>query len=362
MASGAASIRIGNRGALFSEFRQKLFDIDGYAETMLAHLEQGATARELIQSFINSGIETSRSAYLVRSLLALWSKEGLVTANFGRVSQLPFNQSIGLGGVEICLSYGNASLENLIAPIFDHLRIVVGASPISSYHIYEDEDLVLVVRDALLKTIVAKSHAVSTIKACIVDDILNAQHRIALHTASLALDGRCLLLSGPPGAGKSTLAVALASAGWSYASDDIVLLDERGRAQGVAFNPTLKMGSWELLHCQRRAIAHATVHDRADGERVRYPALPTPVRLDPLPVGMIVFLSRAPSADARLCPVDPLAALTALMQGAYSKSGRTRTADLEMLIGLVTDATCLELHYAELDDAVRLLTDAVRTA
>ena len=61
----------------------------------------------------------------------------------------------------------------------------------------------------------------------------------SLHAAGLAAkDVEGVLLVGPSGSGKSTLAIGLIRAGWSYLSDDAVLL--RHGSQGI-----------EALACRR---------------------------------------------------------------------------------------------------------------
>ena len=50
--------------------------------------------------------------------------------------------------------------------------------------------------------------------------------RFELHSAALTSpSGRSVLIAGPSGSGKSTLSVHLASAGWSYMTDDVLVLD-----------------------------------------------------------------------------------------------------------------------------------------
>lgn len=50
--------------------------------------------------------------------------------------------------------------------------------------------------------------------------------RFELHSAALtAPAGGSVLIAGPSGSGKSTLSVHLASAGWSYVTDDVLVLD-----------------------------------------------------------------------------------------------------------------------------------------
>lgn len=50
-----------------------------------------------------------------------------------------------------------------------------------------------------------------------------------LHAACLAKDGKGLLLVGPTGSAKSTLALTLVKAGWNYLSDDMVVIRQTSR-------------------------------------------------------------------------------------------------------------------------------------
>src|SRR5262249_29058989 len=56
--------------------------------------------------------------------------------------------------------------------------------------------------------------------------ILRLRHVVSLHASAVAVDGRAIALIGPPGAGKSTTAAALAERGVAVLSDDIVPLKE----------------------------------------------------------------------------------------------------------------------------------------
>jgi hypothetical protein len=66
-----------------------------------------------------------------------------------------------------------------------------------------------------------------------------------LHSAGVVdpHDGKGVLIVGPSGSGKSTLAVQLASAGWSYLSDDELLLSfDEGAVEARGFEPDTVFG------------------------------------------------------------------------------------------------------------------------
>lgn len=70
---------------------------------------------------------------------------------------------------------------------------------------------------------------------------LRQRCRFELHSAAL-IDpdtGRGLLIVGPSGSGKSTLAIHLASAGWPFLTDDVLLLEREGG----------EVTAWPLRRC-----------------------------------------------------------------------------------------------------------------
>jgi hypothetical protein len=74
-----------------------------------------------------------------------------------------------------------------------------------------------------------------------------------LHSAGVVdpCDGKGVLIVGPSGSGKSTLAMQLASAGWSYLSDDELLLSlDDGAVEARGFRSFFAMSkSGPLKHC-----------------------------------------------------------------------------------------------------------------
>ena len=63
----------------------------------------------------------------------------------------------------------------------------------------------------------------------LVEEALRRSDAIAIHSAAVGKDGRAIVVVGESGAGKTTLSLQLASDGWGYLTDDVVVLDPRGR-------------------------------------------------------------------------------------------------------------------------------------
>jgi hypothetical protein len=204
--------------------------------------------------------------------------------------------------------------------------------------------------------VIGASQTAPFIKALLVEEVLAAAPpNIALHTACLGHRNRALLLSGPPGAGKTTLTVALSRSGFDYVSDDITLLGTDGRVQGVPFPPAIKKGAWPLLDCHCADIAALPVHMRLDDVPVRYLAVPRPPRSAWMDSGWIVHLHRVAGAGPELRKLDPVGALVQLMGEAHSSAGAATIDEMRALIALVEGARCFDLIYSDLDAAIEAL-------
>lgn len=139
---------------------------------------------------------------------------------------------------------------------------------------------------------------------------LRQRGRYLVHAAGVVdPSGRAWLLSGDSGNGKSTLAYALARAGWTVLGDDGVLLERRG--EGLVAHP------WRepLRVSEQLAAEFPEIADDARG-----PAADDPRRRVSLAmrgagcasVAAIVLVERA--AEFSIDPVTPLAALAALVR------------------------------------------------
>lgn len=187
----------------------------------------------------------------------------------------------------------------------------------------------------------------------------------ALHAAALGAGGRCLLLPGRSGAGKSTIAAGLMSAGFTVLGDDTAVIAEG--AAGIRPLPlpiALKAGSWMLLKDRVAGLFDLPIHWRPDGKAVRYVVPPVVACPAPetrvLPVGWIVFPVFAPDCRPALEPVGAGAVLKRLMAGLAPLGAGLTPATLDCLIDWIGTVPCYELRYSALDDAVGTLGELCR--
>ena len=134
------------------------------------------------------------------------------------------------------------------------------------------------------------------------DLIGSVQAAFVLHGTSVARGGRAMLLCGPSTFGKTTLAVHLATRGFSLLGDDITLLRRHdGQVVPALRSLNLRPGTrstlpHEAVSRARQAIrdAGSPIDDRADGEWAIDPARWPGLAPDPCPLAVVVVLQ--PSA------------------------------------------------------------------
>jgi hypothetical protein len=163
-------------------------------------------------------------------------------------------------------------------------------------------------------------------------------------------------VNGPPGAGKTTLAVHLIEAGFGYAADDVVLIAPDARVTGLLFAPALKSGAWAMIEKFRPDLRDSAVHCRLDGKRVRYLDVPRTVNAS-MPVGWIVFVKRVSRVPAELAPLGQLETISRMIDGSYSADGRLTDQAFHAIKAMLTNAKSFELQYCDAAQARDVLLD-----
>ncbi len=181
-------------------------------------------------------------------------------------------------------------------------------------------------------------------------------HRfLIIHAAVVDRAGRAVLLSAPPGSGKSTLCAALVSRGWRLLSDELALIrPEDGCLRATARPISLKNESIEVVtrfapgsvigpktkDTQKGTVAHLRAPSDSVS-RIKEPSKPR----------WIVFPKYLAESSTQITPVPKARAFMELAINAFND--RIMGAQgFETLAGAIESCGCYELTYSDLDQAI----------
>lgn len=182
--------------------------------------------------------------------------------------------------------------------------------------------------------------------------------RLCLHCAAVEVDGNVLIFPSTEQAGKSTLAVQLASCGFRLFADDVLPICETAlQAMSLGIAPRLRLPLPPTAGAAFRDFVdeHAGPHDHEFAYLALPPALLAPYGARAA-IGNFVLLDRQVSASPRLTPVPGASGLHQLIVQNFASDG-TAIRTVDRLHGLLRRAPCFSLTYSDLGEAAAFLRD-----
>lgn len=185
----------------------------------------------------------------------------------------------------------------------------------------------------------------------------NLAHFVQLHAAGLVSAEKALLLSGPPGSGKTSLALSMLRRGWKCLSDEIMLIDPVSETiwpfpRNFHIN---RKSMWMFPDMPLKENAQA---DCDSGRKIRFD--PGEVISDwvsgPSRPEWIVFPKYEAGCSGELLPLGETEALSLLLPQAINSADHGKRG-LDFLLSLIHDFRCYRLITGDLNTATCLLED-----
>jgi len=176
-------------------------------------------------------------------------------------------------------------------------------------------------------------------------ELLKAHRRYSLHAACVAAGERGILVAGPSGAGKTTLAVALAYAGLSFLADDMVFLSPTDAGITVlGFADEVDVTDQTMaMFPALRPVARPQLAGGGKWSLRLEDACAAPVRLACRPA-LLVLARVGNGDDSRIAPLSASEALIELTPNLLLTDALASQAHLGVLAQLADTTTCVRLE------------------
>jgi hypothetical protein len=364
-------------GVLFDAAQGRLYALNPAATMTWLCIRDGLSGEESTLALANAlEVDLAIAAEWVRASMDVFQKFGLLeTARSTdappapRIPQTSLKSSAPAARREPCAEYRLfeqvlhlsappgplAAVESLLAPLrSDPAGQKQDGCPDIGIDIVARGDQWDIMVGGQLKATCESASIVARVERLLIQTVVAATpHLLTLHAAALQRDGGPLLLAGPSGAGKTTMSLALARAGWSFGSDEIVLLGRAQDLRALPLPPCVKASSFPLIESWFPELRSAPEHERY-GHIVKY----LPVKSMPLSGmrGSVVFVGFDPRDPNQIQPLDPFSALERLLAQCVFVPPEFQHDDVAQLLRWHSGQNYYDLSFCDCDAAVAILT------
>lgn len=343
-------------GIVFSEAAQEIYELNAAATWIWCQLDEGIAFDDLPRALTATfGFEEAKAQHYLSETLKTWKDLGflngkealkersssirkarapsptsslprrLLNAIKGR--RLPQNSRRPIAAYsalsqDVAVIFPSQDIADLVHPSVAHVTLgdIDRGRQMTLVEVEETREGYRIKVDGKMRYRCSLANELTPILQYLVfaGAISKSAYSVAFHAGAVAIDGQVAVLPGNAGSGKTSLTAALISCGFQYLSDDLLLMSEDLRIEGVPFALCIKDTGVAPLEPYYPDISSLALHNRQDGKKVRYlPPPPTAFLKDSparLPASWVIFPTYRPEGETTLTPLSKSKALRQLLE------------------------------------------------
>ncbi|HZL09996.1 MAG TPA: hypothetical protein VFC65_08360 [Prolixibacteraceae bacterium] len=265
-----------------------------------------------------------------------------------------------LGNKIIEFSYGTQWLENYIHPLINHLETREDIDEKPYFELFAFQDRVVFRFNNVVKGSWASDES-NLVKGKIFMELINVLHNktdadwlMTVHASAITNGQKTILLSAPPGSGKTTLAALLQANGYQLISDDFVPIDQESfHAYPFPIAMSVKEGSMEVLTSHYPALEKKQLNYITSEKSVRYLPVENKMMNMIFPVQGFIFVKYDNTVDFILEKLDEVRGITLLLEQTWVAPTKGNTA---IFLEKVLQNPFFQLTYSNNQKALDAIT------
>lgn len=371
---GVSLATLSGQIVLFDERQQLLFKLDTAQASLWNDLPpEGLSRAELTSRIvIRAGCSIDEAASYLSAIYAQWQERDLAGDPFKKArtsSESLTSKPIStcgrardlfrIAGDVVGVTYPDPAVADSVRAVMGHLRLTEAVRPTlvvsvrrrgKAYRILSRAHALYLLPDANAVAVSLKNHFLEAF-------LKERSGIIALHAAALLTPRGAILLAGPSGRGKTTLAAISSALGWPLIAEDVSMLEaSSGLVWGMPFALAAKPGSWPILRGYFPHIDMVQPRVRPDGRVVKYlkPGR-TAGGTHGYPVAAAIFPEYIATESVSIRPLEKVDVLVRLLAEAKNAQRRLSSSGFLGVSGMLARIPTFGLQFGDAAKAAGVL-------